>query len=80
MQKVKIGSNQESNNETEAKSKEAEAQLEERKEGHSESKEYKYANYFDTIIMNPPFGTKNNAGIDLALLKTAALRGLKPGG
>ena len=30
--------------------------------------------------MNPPFGTKNNAGIDLALLKTAALKGLKPGG
>ena len=30
--------------------------------------------------MNPPFGTKNNAGIDIALLKSAALHGLKPGG
>uniref|UniRef100_A0A2K5JYC2 Methyltransferase-like protein 5 n=1 Tax=Colobus angolensis palliatus TaxID=336983 RepID=A0A2K5JYC2_COLAP len=26
---------------------------------------------FDTVIMNPPFGTKNNKGIDMAFLKTA---------
>ena len=26
--------------------------------------------YFDTIIMNPPFGTRK-AGIDIAFLKTA---------
>lgn len=26
---------------------------------------------FDTIIMNPPFGTKHNAGIDMKFLKTA---------
>jgi predicted RNA methylase len=25
----------------------------------------------DTIIMNPPFGTKNNKGIDMVLLKKA---------
>lgn len=25
----------------------------------------------DTIIMNPPFGTKNNKGIDMLLLKKA---------
>ncbi|KOB69332.1 Methyltransferase [Operophtera brumata] len=24
-----------------------------------------FENYFDTVIMNPPFGTKNNAGMDL---------------
>ncbi len=29
--------------------------------------------------MNPPFGTKNNEGVDMELLK-AATRGLKPGG
>lgn len=27
---------------------------------------------FDTVIMNPPFGTKNNAGTDLAFLKQAS--------
>ncbi|XP_077813298.1 rRNA N(6)-adenosine-methyltransferase METTL5 isoform X6 [Macaca mulatta] len=26
---------------------------------------------FDTVIMNPPFGTKNNKGTDMAFLKTA---------
>jgi len=26
---------------------------------------------FDTVIMNPPFGTKNNAGIDMEFLETA---------
>ncbi|CAO2603246.1 rRNA N6-adenosine-methyltransferase METTL5 [Lemmus lemmus] len=26
---------------------------------------------FDTIIMNPPFGTKNNKATDMAFLKTA---------
>lgn len=25
----------------------------------------------DTIIMNPPFGTKNNKGVDMVLLKKA---------
>lgn len=38
-----------------------------------------YANYFDTIVMNPPFGTKNNEGVDTKLLR-AATRALKPGG
>lgn len=28
-------------------------------------------NVFDTVIMNPPFGTKNNAGIDINFLKAA---------
>jgi predicted RNA methylase len=27
--------------------------------------------YFDTVIMNPPFGTKNNEGIDMKLLENA---------
>jgi len=27
--------------------------------------------FFDTVIMNPPFGTKNNEGIDVALLSAA---------
>ena len=27
--------------------------------------------YFDTVIMNPPFGTKNNEGIDMQLLTAA---------
>ena len=31
----------------------------------------KYKQAFDTILMNPPFGTKSNEGIDMALLKTA---------
>uniref|UniRef100_A0A8D0H8H4 Methyltransferase-like protein 5 n=1 Tax=Sphenodon punctatus TaxID=8508 RepID=A0A8D0H8H4_SPHPU len=26
---------------------------------------------FDTVIMNPPFGTKHNKGMDMAFLKTA---------
>jgi predicted RNA methylase len=26
---------------------------------------------FDTIVMNPPFGTKNNEGIDMELLESA---------
>ena len=34
--------------------------------------------FFDTIVMNPPFGT-NNAGVDMKLLLVAA-RALKPGG
>ncbi|KAG5684669.1 hypothetical protein PVAND_013887 [Polypedilum vanderplanki] len=28
---------------------------------------------FDTVILNPPFGTKKNAGIDIEFLKTAIL-------
>ncbi|XP_058156654.1 rRNA N(6)-adenosine-methyltransferase METTL5 isoform X2 [Dasypus novemcinctus] len=31
----------------------------------------KMSKSFDTVIMNPPFGTKNNKGIDIAFLKTA---------
>jgi len=31
----------------------------------------KYKGFFDTVIMNPPFGTKENAGIDMKLLKSA---------
>lgn len=34
------------------------------------SKVYRWDNYFDTVIMNPPFGTKNNAGVDMKFLKT----------
>jgi len=26
---------------------------------------------YDTVVLNPPFGTKNNAGIDLAFLQSA---------
>ncbi|CDW75448.1 riken cdna 2810410a08 [Stylonychia lemnae] len=31
----------------------------------------RFKDYFDTVIMNPPFGTKNNEGIDMKLLSTA---------
>ncbi|XP_072943443.1 rRNA N(6)-adenosine-methyltransferase METTL5 [Epargyreus clarus] len=30
---------------------------------------HRWDNYFDTVIMNPPFGTKNNAGIDMQFLQ-----------
>ncbi|XP_075896023.1 rRNA N(6)-adenosine-methyltransferase METTL5 isoform X1 [Nelusetta ayraudi] len=30
-----------------------------------------YANKFDTVIMNPPFGTKHNTGIDMKFLRAA---------
>ncbi|KAJ0070380.1 hypothetical protein NL108_007714, partial [Boleophthalmus pectinirostris] len=30
-----------------------------------------YSSKFDTVIMNPPFGTKHNQGIDMKFLKTA---------
>ncbi|CAL1582347.1 unnamed protein product [Knipowitschia caucasica] len=30
-----------------------------------------YSSKFDTVIMNPPFGTKRNQGIDMIFLKTA---------
>ncbi|XP_062862217.1 rRNA N6-adenosine-methyltransferase METTL5 [Trichomycterus rosablanca] len=30
-----------------------------------------YEKRFDTVIMNPPFGTKHNQGIDMQFLKTA---------
>ncbi|CAH0721864.1 unnamed protein product, partial [Brenthis ino] len=33
------------------------------------SKVFKWDNYFDTVLMNPPFGTKNNAGIDMKFLR-----------
>lgn len=28
-----------------------------------------FRNYFDTVIMNPPFGTKHNQGLDIVFLK-----------
>ncbi|XP_037343581.2 rRNA N6-adenosine-methyltransferase METTL5 [Pungitius pungitius] len=31
-----------------------------------------YANTFDTVIMNPPFGTKHNQGIDMKFLSIAS--------
>jgi rRNA N6-adenosine-methyltransferase METTL5 len=31
----------------------------------------RFKNYFDTVIMNPPFGTKNNEGVDVKLLSAA---------
>lgn len=30
----------------------------------------KWRKLFDTVIMNPPFGTKNNAGLDMRFLAT----------
>lgn len=32
----------------------------------------RFENFFDTVIMNPPFGTKKNAGMDVKFLETAA--------
>lgn len=32
---------------------------------------FRFDKYFDTVIMNPPFGTKNNAGIDMEFLEVA---------
>lgn len=37
-------------------------------EEHTESHWYKS---FDTVLMNPPFGTKKNSGMDMKFLKTA---------
>ncbi|XP_055370860.1 rRNA N6-adenosine-methyltransferase Mettl5 isoform X2 [Condylostylus longicornis] len=34
-------------------------------------KDSRWTNIFDTIVMNPPFGTKNNAGMDIKFLETA---------
>lgn len=31
----------------------------------------KWVNVFDTVVMNPPFGTKNNSGVDMNFLQTA---------
>lgn len=31
----------------------------------------KWNNAFDTVVMNPPFGTKNNSGMDMKFLQTA---------
>ncbi len=31
----------------------------------------KYKGMFDTVVMNPPFGTKGDEGIDMKLLRTA---------
>jgi rRNA N6-adenosine-methyltransferase METTL5 len=28
-----------------------------------------YKDYFDTVIMNPPFGTKHNAGMDIKFVE-----------
>lgn len=33
----------------------------------------RWEGYFDTVLMNPPFGTKNNAGIDMNFLRMGAL-------
>ncbi|XP_050345522.1 rRNA N6-adenosine-methyltransferase Mettl5 [Nymphalis io] len=33
------------------------------------SKHCRWENYFDSVLMNPPFGTKNNAGIDMKFLR-----------
>lgn len=38
-----------------------------------ESKFCRVIKYFDTVLMNPPFGTKNNAGIDLKFLHMGIL-------
>ncbi|CAH0559625.1 unnamed protein product [Brassicogethes aeneus] len=35
------------------------------------STQYRSNKIFDTVIMNPPFGTKHNAGIDMKFLETA---------
>lgn len=32
---------------------------------------HKWKNKVDTIVMNPPFGTKSNKGIDMVFLKKA---------
>lgn len=34
-----------------------------------DEKTSQWTNKFDTVIMNPPFGTKKNAGIDMKFLK-----------
>ncbi|XP_050670335.1 rRNA N6-adenosine-methyltransferase METTL5 isoform X1 [Leptidea sinapis] len=34
-----------------------------------DSEMYRWNNCFDTVVMNPPFGTKNNAGMDMKFLK-----------
>ena len=31
----------------------------------------RFEKYFDTVIMNPPFGTKHNAGTDVKFLEVA---------
>eukprot|EP00055_Hartaetosiga_balthica_P016545 m.105331 g.105331 ORF g.105331 m.105331 type:complete len:214 (-) comp9129_c0_seq1:2374-3015(-) len=43
-------------------------QLQEREGGFTNM----WRDTFDTIIMNPPFGTKNNSGIDMKFLEQAA--------
>lgn len=32
--------------------------------------ESKWTGIFETVIMNPPFGTKHNAGMDIKFLET----------
>ena len=39
----------------------------------------RFSNLFDVVIMNPPFGTKNNAGADFKFLKEA-INLVRPGG
>ncbi|KAJ8725820.1 hypothetical protein PYW08_004003 [Mythimna loreyi] len=34
-----------------------------------DSRVCKWEGYFDTVLMNPPFGTKNNTGIDMKFLR-----------
>lgn len=31
----------------------------------------KFEKFFDSVVMNPPFGTKNNTGIDVRFLEAA---------
>lgn len=31
----------------------------------------RFVNNFDTVVLNPPFGTKNNSGMDMRFLETA---------
>ena len=38
-----------------------------------ETRMAKYRGIFDTVVMNPPFGTKENEGIDMKILKSAVM-------
>ncbi|ODM94046.1 Methyltransferase-like protein 5 [Orchesella cincta] len=48
-------------------------------EGDNEDCCSRFNSTFDVVVMNPPFGTKNNAGIDYAFLQRA-LKLVHPGG
>lgn len=38
-----------------------------------DSRVCRWQGYFDTVLMNPPFGTKNNLGIDMKFLRMGTL-------